>query len=219
MGGQTLAYDGRWHLADQATADNLIPGRLKVSRRAGGRLKLYGSLARTSQEDVTPEQYRIIGRVGHRPWTLENCFPLRWSPINDEPERWYVELALSGVALDGGQELNCDTAIVRMRHLMGFIGQSGLRMDHPDRRKPFDGTLHVSKLPTVAHHYSGGTVSIKHQLHVPDLAKLTRPISSRTSGFAWTSTIVHLTAKQLLLSATCKTCSPWLQTRQPSIRS
>jgi hypothetical protein len=53
-----------------------------------------------------------------------------------------------------------------MRHLMGFIGQSGLRMDHPDRRKPFDGTLHVSELPTVAHHYSGGTVSIKHQLYV-----------------------------------------------------
>jgi ApeA N-terminal domain 1 len=166
MGEQTLACDGRWHLADEATADNLIPGRLKVSQRRGGRLKLYGSLARTSRGDITPEHHRIVGQVGRRPWTLENCFPLRWSPINDEPERWYVELALSGVALDGGQELYCDMAIVRMRHLMGFIGQSGLRMDHPDRRKPFDGTLHVSELPTGAHHYSGGTISIKHQLHV-----------------------------------------------------
>ena len=99
MGRQTLAYDGRWHLADEATADNLIPGRLKVSRRGGGRLRLYGSLAGTSLGDITPEHHRIVGRVGHRPWTLENCFPLRWSPINDEPERWYVELALSGAAL------------------------------------------------------------------------------------------------------------------------
>ena len=166
MGGQTLAYEGRWHLADEANADNLIPGTLKVSRRGRGHLKLYGSLARTFLDDVTPEHHRIVGRVGHRLWTLENCFPLRWSPVNDEPERWHVELALSGVALNGGQELYCDSAIVRMRHLMGFVGQSGLRMDHPDRRKPFDGTLHVSELPTVAHHYSGGTVSIEHQLHV-----------------------------------------------------
>lgn len=166
MGRQAKAFDGRWQLADGATPDNLVPGRLKLPQRGSGRLRLYGPLAAVSLGHVAAEHHRMVGVVRGRLWTLENCFPLSWGHLNDDPERWYVELALSGVALDSGQELYCETAFVRMRHLMRFIGQSGLRMELPDRSKPFDGTLHVSELPAVSHDYSGGTLGIRHQLRV-----------------------------------------------------
>lgn len=79
-------------------------------------------------------QYPVIwGQVERRAYTLLDSFSItvREFDIDDALERIHVARLLDGAWFDDPNEILGDRVVIDLRHLTGWVNQSGLETDHP----------------------------------------------------------------------------------------
>lgn len=144
----TLDIQGRWWLPEHE--DHKVFGTFRWDPATGGVLQLQGEMRPIVIKDNVladgsvqkyrdhpsraEKQYPVIwGQVERQAYTLLNCFQLsvRELDLDDSIERVHVNRLLEGAWFDYPNELDGDRVVIDLRHLTGWVNQSGLSTHHP----------------------------------------------------------------------------------------
>jgi hypothetical protein len=148
MTTEMLDLQGRWWLPEHE--DHKVFGTFRWDPATGGVLEVQGELRPIVIKDNVladgnvqkyrdppsraEKQYPVIwGRVERQAYTLLDSFRLsgREFDLDDSIERVHVNRLLEGAWFDDPDELDVDRVIIDLRHLNGWVNQSGLSTDHP----------------------------------------------------------------------------------------
>jgi hypothetical protein len=169
MKPETLDLQGRWWLPEHE--DHKVFGTFRWDPASGGVLEVQGELRpivikdnvladgsvqkyrdRTGRDE---KQYPVIwGQVEQQAYTLLDSFRLSVHEfdLDDSIERVHVNRLLEGAWFDYPDELDGDRVVIDLRHLTGWVNQSGLSTDHPRRDDGDDDRFSVvtaRTLPTL----------------------------------------------------------------------
>lgn len=144
----TLDIQGRWWLPEHE--DHKVFGTFRWDPATGGTLQVQGEMRPIVIKDNVladgsvqkyrdhpsraEKQYPVIwGQVERQAYTLLDCFQLnvRELDLDDSIERVHVNRLLEGAWFDYPSELDGDRVVIDLRHLTGWVNQSGLSTDHP----------------------------------------------------------------------------------------
>ncbi|NYI70808.1 hypothetical protein GGQ54_001368 [Naumannella cuiyingiana] len=171
----TESFDcqGRWWLPEHQ--DHKVFGTFRWDPASGGTLELQGELTPIVVRDNllpdgTVQRYRerpatvrheyaiIRGQVERKAYTLLDSFQLslRELDLDDSIQRVHVNRLLEGAWYDDPSELVADRVVIDLRHLTGWVKQSGLSTDHPRHEAVDDDrfsivTARILPTLTVAH--------------------------------------------------------------------
>lgn len=139
---------GRWWLPEHE--EHKVFGTFCWDPASGGILELQGELNPVVIKDnlrpdgtvqryrehseMTGREYPIIrGQVERKAYTLLDSFQLslRELDLDDSIQRVHVNRLLEGAWYDNPSELDADRVVIDVRHLTGWVNQSGLKTEHP----------------------------------------------------------------------------------------
>lgn len=167
----TEAFDlqGRWWLPEHE--DNKVFGTFRWDPDTGGVLEAQGELRPIVLKDNVladgsvqkyrdratraEKQYPVIwGQVEQQAYTLLDAFRLsvREFDLDDSIERVHVNRLLEGAWFDNLDELEADRVVIDLRHLTGWVNQSGLSTEHPKNHDRDDDRFSIviaRNLPTL----------------------------------------------------------------------
>jgi hypothetical protein len=143
---ETIDEGGQWWLPE--APDRKLSGWLTFTVDDGARLRLVGSFRDASDEGVRRDDGstamtvdslehagsypRILGQIGHKPFTLEGCFRTRLNRnlFGGLPaETIHVDRIYRGVWYEAHEEACGDRIAINMAHLVHWIRPTGLDMD------------------------------------------------------------------------------------------
>ncbi|HEY5783327.1 MAG TPA: hypothetical protein VIT65_00980 [Microlunatus sp.] len=146
-----LSLQGRWRLPDHP--DHRVFGTLTWDADEGGTMLLQDELRTVVWldnvlADGSVQKYRndrgetqrtyplIYGQVGYELYTLLDSFRLsaREYDEDERTEKVHVNRFLEGALFDDADELRVDRLVINMRHLTGWVSQSGLEVEWPQRK-------------------------------------------------------------------------------------
>ncbi|PKH37870.1 hypothetical protein CXG46_21010 [Nocardioides alpinus] len=121
-----------WSVTDGGTLHlngQLLPIEVKDNVLPDGSIQKY-----RSRDQLETQRYPVIwGEVEGTGYTLLDCFrrSLRELSLEDSIERVHVNRVLEGALFDYPNELDGDRVVIDLRHLTGWVDQTGLSTDHP----------------------------------------------------------------------------------------
>ena len=127
--------EGQFWLASRPA--NKVGGRLSLGGENGIKLALLGSFHDDEVDVGSAERFIIQGIAGHSALTLDSCFLLssvmNWPGIDQET--YHVPVVLEGAHYDEGEVPTFNKLYLRLQHLRGWVGRSGIKREnpHPDR--------------------------------------------------------------------------------------
>lgn len=169
MTTETLNLQGRWWLPEHD--DHKVFGTFRWDPATGGVLEVQGELRPIVIKDNvladgSVQKYRdrptraemqypvIWGQVERKAYTLLDSFRLsvREFDLDDSIERVHVNRLLEGALFDYPDELDGDRVVIDLRHLTGWVNQTGLSTDHARHDDPDDDRFSIvtgRTLPTL----------------------------------------------------------------------
>lgn len=156
---------GQWWLPDHE--DHKVYGTFTWEVDEGGTLHLAdelrpvvwldnvladGTVQKYRERSVVPPQYPVIfGAANNRAYSLIDTFRISANElgVGDRYERIRVNRYLDGAHFDDPDELAVDRVIFNLRHLTGWVNQSGLAVEHHHGQPTDDAfvTLTAAALP------------------------------------------------------------------------
>jgi hypothetical protein len=185
---------GRWWLPEND--DHKVFGTFRWDPATGGVLELQGELRPIVLKDNVladgrVQKYRdratgadkkypvIWGQAERQGYTLLDSFRLsvREFDLDDSIERVHVNRLLEGAWFDYPNELDMDRVVIDLRHLTGWVNQSGLSTDHPRHDDGGDDRFSIvtaRTLPTMKVQHGETSVRFSQSLreqgdHIHDL--------------------------------------------------
>jgi hypothetical protein len=174
---------GRWWLPHHQ--HHKVTGIFRWDPDSGGTLNLHAELHPVEWKDnVLPDggvqKYRerprigqrypvIWGQVESRAVTLLDsfCVTVREFGEDDALERIHVNRLLDGALYEDPEAIDVDRVVIDIRHLTGWVGQSGLKTDHPRRDVRSDDRFSVitaRTLPALTADHRGTSVRFVQSL-------------------------------------------------------
>lgn len=191
---ETLELRGRWWLP--VHQDHQVFGTLTWNAEDGGTLHLHDELRpvvwldnvlpdgsvqkyRDDRSEVQRTYPLIHGRIEDRAYTLLDSFRLsaREYDMEERTEKVHVNRFLEGAWFDDPDELRVDRVSIDMRHLTGWVNQSGLEIEWSRADEADEDVFAVvtaKTLPPLSAEHDGYTVRLSQRLrntgdHVHDL--------------------------------------------------